>query len=151
MMESGLEVRRIGMDEIDAVRELFAGVFTAAPWYDDWSDQTQLVSYLADLMDQRNSLTYGLYGDGQLLGVSMGRIMHWYSGTEYCIDELCIRTDVQGMGLGTAFLRRIERGIRALGLTHIFLLTERTVPAYTFYGKNGFQELKDNVAFAKRV
>lgn len=42
----------------------------------------------------------------------MGNIRHWYSGTEYSIDELCKKTEEQGRGLGTAFLGEIERFIR---------------------------------------
>ncbi len=36
-------------------------------------------------------------------------------------------------------------------MTHIFLLTDKDVPAYGFYRKQGFYELKDNVAFAKKI
>ena len=40
-----------------------------------------------------------------MIGLSMGHIRHWYEGTEYMIDELCVRADRQGRGVGTAFLR----------------------------------------------
>lgn len=85
-----------------------------------------------------------------MIALAMGRVKHWYAGTEYAIDELCVRTDRQGKGVGAEFLSRIERAIHDTGLTHIFLLTERTVPAYRFYKKNGFHELEDIVAFGKR-
>lgn len=57
----------------------------------------------------------------KLIGVSMGHIKHWYSGTEYYIDELCIQTDKQGNGIGTYFLKEIEKGIKEIGLVQIFL------------------------------
>ena len=41
--------------------------------------------------------------------------------------------------------------IKELGLVQIFLQTESTVPAYEFYQKNGFCELKEHVSFAKRI
>ena len=41
--------------------------------------------------------------------------------------------------------------IKELGLTHIFLLTDNNVPAYEFYKKCGFYELKRNAAFAKEL
>ncbi|MBQ8150659.1 MAG: GNAT family N-acetyltransferase [Clostridia bacterium] len=143
--------RRIGMDEVERVKELFTGVFTAEPWLDDWSDERQLDLYLSDLMGQGSSLAYGLFDGDALVGLSMGHIRHWYSGTEYYIDELCIRTDRQGSGLGTRFLGEIEKAIRELGLKQIFLQTERYVPAYGFYLKNGFTDLKDHVSLAKRI
>ncbi len=143
--------RRIGTNETEAIKELFVSVFTVEPWKDDWSDQEQLNAYIHDLTGQSNSLTYGLYENGKLIGVSMGNIKHWFTGTEYYVDEFCIRPDRQGRGLGTLLLKEIEKAIKDLGLTQLFLQTESTVPAYHFYRKNGFNELKEHVSFAKKL
>ena len=142
---------RIGLQEAAAIRELFFSVFTKAPWNDDWSDPEQLDSYLRDLTGQSNSLTYGLYEGKRLIGVSMGSIKHWYTGVEYCVDEFCILTEKQGQGLGTFFLQEMEKEIRKLGITQVFLQTDAAVPAYDFYRKKGFTELKGHVSFAKRL
>ena len=133
------------------IKELFVSVFTAEPWNDDWSNENQLDLYIHDLISQNNSLTFGLYEGAELIGISMGHIKHWYTGTEYYIDELCISTSKQGKGVGTLFVSEIEKACKELGLTHIFLLTENNVPAFTFYKKQRFYELKNNVAFAKEL
>ena len=145
-------LKRLGPEDREAIKEVFVSVFTAEPWCDDWSDAEQLDLYLQDLTGQGYSLTYGLYDDaGELIGISLGDIKHWYSGTEYIINELCIRTERQGAGAGTFFIREIEKAIRELGIKQIFLLTDSNVPAYEFYRKNGFTEQTTNVSFSKRV
>lgn len=151
MEKNKYDFKRIGMNEIKSIKELYLGVFTVAPWNDDWSDQEQLDLYLSDLAGQGNSLTYGLFEDDKLIGVCMGHIRHWYTGTEYYISELCVRTDKQGSGIGTLFLKEIEKAIKEIGLVRIFLQTENNVPAYGFYQKNGFYELKEHVSFTKRI
>ena len=151
MNDKKYDFKRIGVSETEIIKELFTGVFTIAPWNDDWSDGEQLDLYIQDLIGQNNSLTYGLFENGKLIGLSMGHIKHWYSGTEYYIDELCIQTDKQGNGIGTYFLEEIEKEIKELGMTQIFLQTGSNVPAYGFYQKNGFFELKELVSFVKRV
>ena len=133
------------------IKELFVSVFTAEPWNDDWSNENQLDLYIHDLIGQNNSLTFGLYEGAELIGISMGHIKHWYTGTEYYIDELCVSTSQQGKGVGTLFVSEIEKACKELGLTHIFLLTENNVPAFTFYKKQQFYELKNSVAFAKEL
>lgn len=143
--------RRLGEGAADAIRELFVSVFTAEPWNDDWSDESQLRQYIHDLIGQDTSLTFGLYSGTELIGLSMGHTKHWHTGTEYVIDELCIRASAQGKGAGSFFIREIERACKELGLTHLFLLTEKDVPAYQFYRKLGFYELEGNVAFAKKL
>ena len=145
-------LRRLGPDDLEAIKAVFVSVFTKEPWCDDWSDRKQLDLYIRDLTCQGYSLAYGLYDDtDELIGISLGYIKHWYSGTEYIINELCIRTDRQGAGAGTFFIREIEKAIRVMGLKQIFLLTDSNVPAYEFYRKNGFVESKTSVAFSKTV
>ena len=144
-------IRRLDVRDREAIKDLFVSVFTGDPWNDDWSDREQLELYITDMIGQGYSLTYGLYDGGELIGISLGYIKHWYSGTEYIINELCIKTERQGAGAGSFFLREIEKAIRALGLKQIILLTDSNVPAYAFYKKNGFVESKTNVAFSKRV
>ena len=146
-----LKVKRLSIKEKEAITNVFLGVFTKEPWNDDWSDTEQLDMYINDLIGQSYSLTYGLYDDDELIGISMGYIKHWYRGTEYIINEFCIKTELQGKGAGTFFIKEIEKAIQELGLNQIFLLTDTNVPAYNFYKKNGFFEETTTVAFGKRV
>jgi len=142
-------IKELDISMIEEIKALFADIFTKEPWNDDWSDAEQLHAYITDLIGNRNSLSLGLYEDGELIGLSLGSIMHWCRGTEYYILEFCIKTDRQGRGLGSFFLTEAQRIAEERGATHIFLQTERTVPAYAFYRKNGFSELTDHVSLVK--
>ena len=146
-----MELKRLSINDKEAIKELFTGVFTGEPWNDDWSDSKQLDCYIDDLCGQSYSLTYGLFEGGELIGLSMGYIKHWYTGTEYIIDELCIKTDRQGTGAVTFFLTEIEKAIKEMGLKQIFLLTDRDMPAYNFYKKNGYVEVSNLVPFSKNI
>lgn len=145
------ELKRIGLNEKSQIKKLFKDVFTNEPWNDDWSDEEQLNMYMNDLIGQSYSLTYGLYDSGELIGLSMGYIKHWFRGTEYYIDELCIRTDRQGEGIGTFFMNEIEKAIGSIGIKKIFLQTDTFAPAYEFYKKRGFIEEKGHVSFSKEI
>ena len=146
-----LKLKRLNIEDKDAITNVFTGVFTKEPWNDDWSDKNQLDMYITDLIGQGYSLTYGLYDNEELIGISLGYIKHWYSGTEYIINEFCVKTERQGSGAGTFFIAEIEKAINELGLKQIFLLTDSNVPAYHFYKKNGFEECTTNVAFSKMI
>ena len=145
-----IELKQLSVEEIETIKSFFADVFMKEPWNDDWSDKEQLHAYIVDLIGNPNSLTLGLFEEGQMVGLSMGSIMHWYSGTQYYIVELCIKTTEQGRGLGKHFLEFIETYTKSKGVSYIFLQTERTVPAYEFYKKNGFFELEDHVSLVKK-
>ena len=143
------EVRELGTEHIEPIKSLFAEIFTAEPWNDDWSDPSLLHGYILDLIGNRNSLALGLYEGGELIGLCLGSIMHWCSGIEYYIYEFCVRQTHQGKGLGTLLLQEAERFAKAKGANHIFLQTERGVPAFDFYKKNGFAELDGHVSLVK--
>ena len=144
-------LKQLSIDDKEAIKDLFISVFTGEPWNDDWSDSKQLDQYIEDLCGQGYSLAFGLYDDGELIGLSMGYIKHWYTGTKDIINELCIKTDRQGSGAGSFFLTQIEKAIKEMGLKQIFLLTDRDVPAYHFYKKNGYAEVSSLVPFAKSI
>ncbi|WP_143524512.1 GNAT family N-acetyltransferase [Roseburia sp. 499] len=144
-----IELRELHVDVIEEIKTFFVEIFTKEPWNDDWSNQEQLHAYIMDLIGNKNSLALGLFEDNVMVGLAMGNIKHWYTGTEYYIEELCIKREEQGRGLGTQFLKAIEGYIKSKGITHIFLQTERTVPAYSFYKKKGFVELTEHVSFIK--
>ena len=146
------KLKRLGIEDKEEIKAVFTGVFTKEPWCDDWSDKEQLDMYICDLVGQGYSLTYGLYdGADELIGLSLGYIKHWYTGTEYIINELCIKTERQGTGAGTFFINEIEKAVKELGLKQIFLLTDTNVPAYEFYKRNGFVESETCVAFSKFI
>jgi len=145
------ELKKIGLNEKEIIKKLFKEVFTNKPWNDDWSDKNQLDMYICDLIGQSFSLTYGLYDKDELIGLSMGYIKHWFRGTEYYIDELCIRTDRQKAGAGSFFISQIEKAIKEIGIKKIFLQTDTFAPAYEFYKKRGFIEEEGHVSFSKEV
>ena len=93
-----MELKRLSINDKEAIKELFTGVFTGEPWNDDWSDSKQLDCYIDDLCGQSYSLTYGLFEGGELIGLSMGYIKHWYTGTEGYLVRL-------GSGRKTMYVR----------------------------------------------
>ena len=145
-----LNLKRLTIKDKEIITEVFTSVFTKDPWNDDWSNTNQLDMYINDLVGQGYSLTYGLFDDNKLIGISLGYVKHWYSGTEYIINEFCIKTDRQGAGAGSFFIAEIEKAIKELGIKQIFLLTDSNVPAYNFYKKNGFSEEQTTRPMVKR-
>ncbi len=145
------ELKQLDISNIDTIKPFFVDIFTNEPWNDDWSDEEQLHQYIMDLIGQTNSLTLGFFLKGEMVGLAMGHIKHWYEGTEYYIEEFCICRTKQGLGIGTEFLKSIEQNIVSQNIKHIFLQTERNVPAYHFYKKNEFIELSEHVSFIKEI
>ena len=136
---------------LNEMAKLYQSAFISEPWNDNWSDIKQLNLYIRDLACNPNSLNYGLFIDEKLEAVSIGMIKHWWEGTNYNIEELCVNPKLQGKGIGSKFLNMIEIDIKKRGLAGIFLQTDLDKPSYKFYKKNGFDELDKHVSFYIKV
>ncbi len=136
-----MKLRRLSAENTKEIKTVILEIFTKDPWNDVWTDG-QLQLYVDELINNSNPLLLGLYENESLIGISLGRIKHWCSGAEYWIDEFGIIPEKQSKGAGTEFLKKIKRLLTEEGISQIVLLTEKTTPAYNFYQKNGFYELK---------
>ena len=145
-----MKIKELNLHQIKDITLLFQDVFSQEPWNDKWNDE-QLPLYHLDLMDNKTSLSYGLFDQNQMIGLSIGHIRHWYQGTEYRIDEFCIDTKYQSQGCGTFFLQEIEKQVKEKNIKTLFLQTDRTIPAYHFYQKNGFETVDDLITLVKNI
>ena len=136
---------------IDEMAELYKNAFAGEPWNDDWSDRVQLYEYIKEISGAYNCLNYGLKVDGKLVAMSLGMIRHWWEGTNYNIEELCVSPELQGKGMGSRFMEMIERDIQTRGAVGIFLQTDNDKPAYRFYQKIGFGDLGAHVSLYKSL
>lgn len=145
------EIKELTIEKIDIIKSFFKDIFMREPWNDDWSDDEQLHQYITDIIGNRNSLAFGLFEEEQLLGLALGNIKHWYTGTEFFVEEFCVKTEMQGQGLGTEFLRLLEVELRVRDIKTIFLMTGKEMPAFAFYKKNGFEEIINHVSLKKDI
>jgi aminoglycoside 6'-N-acetyltransferase I len=136
---------------LDEMAELYKNAFAGEPWNDDWSNREQLYEYIKEISGAYNCLNFGLKMDGKLVAMSLGMIRHWWEGTNYNIEELCVMPELQGRGMGSRFMELIENDIQTRGAVGIFLQTDNDKPAYKFYKKIGFGDLGAHVSLYKNI
>ena len=145
-----MKIVEMRSDEIEVVKKLFLEVFSAEPWNDKWKSDEELLQYIRELTQNQNSLSLMLIDDfGEIVAVSLGYVFSWWQGKDYFIKEFFVRRESQCKGLGSEFLGLMEDFLLSREIESIWLLTERTVPAYRFYLKNGFTEEEELVFFQK--
>ena len=137
--------------DLPVMAELYRVSFQGEPWNDDWSDPVQLMEYMKEISGNHHALNFGLLIDGKLSAMSIGMIRHWWEGTNYNIEELCVAPEYRGQGIGTRFLQMIEEEIQDRGLAGIFLQTDSDKPSYRFYHKNEFKDLDTHVSLYKSL
>ncbi|AIF42487.1 GNAT family N-acetyltransferase [Virgibacillus sp. SK37] len=147
-----MKVSILKKSDFEKMKTLFLDVFTNEPWFDRWDNEEQLHAYLTELTENNNSLTLALYSEEEeLIGCALGYIFNWWEGREYFIREFFISRKIQNQGAGSSFLQLMNGILKEKEVKHITLTTEKNVPAYRFYHKNGFSDLKDSANLVKKV
>ena len=144
-----MDIIKMSNKHIDECVDLFIDVFTKAPWHDTYSSRKQVVSFFQNYMANNYFVGYVLKEEGSIIALSIGMKKPWINGMEYYIDQFCVKTDLQGKGIGSYFLKLIENEIQTEKMNAIILNTERGFPAEKFYKKNGFQSVDELITLTK--
>ncbi|WP_086350667.1 GNAT family N-acetyltransferase [Candidatus Enterococcus clewellii] len=144
-----MELHYLKEEQVKAAAELYISVFSKAPWNEEYDSFEQVETLIRNFMSESCYLNFIAVEETEVIGLCLGLKKPWIKGIEYYIDEFCVKTELQGKGIGTAFLARIEAEILGLGMDGMMLNTEKGVPAERFYLKNGFHQLDDLIVLGK--
>ncbi len=153
MMEGTIEmqVKTLTVADEPQIAAVIRDAFSAPPWCEDWSDEVRLLQYVHEGMDGAGALAFGLDDGQQLVAVVMGHVRHWHNRVEYIIEDVAVRREHQGRGLGKLLMTQTLAACRTLGIDEAGLRTRRDAAAYAFYRKLGFQEQEKDVYFSLQL
>lgn len=144
-------IKILDLTDIDQANNLFLDVFSSPPWNDEWTSPKHSKMYVLELMSAPNSFSLGFFQDNKLIGLSLGHVYTWWQGKEYHIKEFCIAKEVQKQSYGTRFIQAIEKLCIDHNHKAILLPTEKDVPAFHFYLKQGYRTLENSVFMVKAL
>lgn len=136
--------------------DLFIDVFSKPPWNDCFESKEPVIHFFRAFIELPNFKGYQLYDENnRVIGVSIGFIKPWLKNDElryeYFLDQYCIDHTLQGRGLGAYFMREIEKRLKQENINDIILNTGLSSPAYKFYLKLGFQDMKEYGFLSKEL
>lgn len=146
-----MRFERVDQRDCAAIAAVIRDAFSGPPWNEDWSDESRLLQYVGEGLEGSNALAFALADGQEFAAVVMGHVRHWHNRTEYIIEDVAVRREQQGCGLGTMLMTQVLSASRELGVDEVGLRTRRDAAAYNFYQKLGFSEQEKDVYFAKRI
>lgn len=144
-----MDIIKMSKEHIEECADLFIDVFTKPPWNDTYNSREQVITFFQNYIDNNYFVGYVLKEQTIIIALSIGMKKPWINGMEYYIDQFCVKSDFQGKGIGSYFLRLIEHEIQIEKMNAIMLNTESGFPSENFYRKNGFQLVDGLITLVK--
>jgi aminoglycoside 6'-N-acetyltransferase I len=124
-------------EDIPGCVKLFFDVFASEPFNFQITEEN-MQRYLTDISKVPNFRGYLYFMDEKLVGMCFGVCLNYFSSDTYDIKEIAIDKELQGAGVGSLFLGAIEADLEILDIAFITLATQRELPSFKFYTKNGY-------------
>ncbi|WP_061994584.1 GNAT family N-acetyltransferase [Clostridium sp. ATCC 25772] len=134
---------------LDQCVDLFINTFSKEPWNDVYDSRDPVVNFFNNHFNNNYFLGYVAMLDDKIVALSVGMKKPWIEGMEYYIDQFCVGYEMQGKGIGSWFMKEIEKNIKNQGMNGMILNTEKGYPAQKFYEKNDFKIIDDLIVFGK--
>jgi spermidine synthase len=112
-------------------------LYRQAGW---WNDDWETPRLLERLIHGSHCFLIAVAPDGTVAG--MGRAISDRAGDAY-IQDVTVRKDFRGTGIGSAIITRIVERLAADGITWVALIAEGN--SHAFYEKLGFSPMPDSV------
>ena len=144
--------RSMTSDDFPACASELIAAFAVDPWCEIWTHQ-QAFERIDEIMSAKVSRGFVCMDSDRCISMLCGRIMTYQNKKLFYIDEFSVLPDFQRQGIGRkmlAFLRS-ELQKELTPISHISLITERGLPSVSFYEKNGFVELTNELTMAGYV
>jgi ribosomal-protein-alanine N-acetyltransferase len=122
-------IRRMREEDLPAVRAIEAASFS-----NPWSDNT----FRGEI--QNTSISFPMVVVRRPGGEVVGYVIFWMIGDDVQVNNVAVRPDCRGLGLGDAMMRYAIAKVRGAGATFMTLEVRRSnTPAVTLYKKLGFE------------
>lgn len=149
--DNGLEIRKFNSNDLDNCSKLFKKVFSSDPWYDDWKSLEQARNYLSELVKNPAFEGFVACEGSSIVAVCLGHNRSWWSDQKFFVDEFFVENEMQGNGIGTKLLAEVSNYLTCENYTRLTLLTNKEIPAESFYLKNGFYNNIERTLMVKEL
>jgi aminoglycoside 6'-N-acetyltransferase I len=128
---------------------VFLQSYNQPPWNYHWTFE-QAEQYLTEYTGCQQFVGFILYDQDQPVGALLGHAKTWWTGQQLMIDEIFISGQKQKMGYGKRLLAFCEEYAAEMNINTVILMTNKYMPAYSFYNKANYTTTEQFVFMFKQ-
>jgi aminoglycoside 6'-N-acetyltransferase I len=145
-----MDTRLITKKTIPDCARLLVLTYNEAPWRYKW-DQTKAERYLTEYTEAQHFIGFAIYEDNEITCALFAHTRTWWVSDQLYIDELFVYPGKQRSSYGKMLMEQAMTWAQNNGFPTICLMTNKFMPAFEFYNKNGFAPAEQFVYLYKQT
>ena len=145
-----MEIQPITKQNFEDCIDVFISAYNQAPWNYNWTFP-KAKQYLSEYVDRPNFIGFILYDDHKAVGAAFGHQKTWWINQQLMIDEFFISSKKQKMGYGKTLMNHCNQYAQQHDIQLSILMTNKYMPAYKFYDKQGYTTTEQYVFMFKQL
>ena len=137
------------VEHLDDCAHLFMTAFNAEPWNDKYTPDTAK-KQLEWHLEGPGCVGFLSINDG-IVAFALGYREPTDVGDVFHLSIFCVRPDAQRTGVGTRLLRHLEDRLREIGVTTVYLGTNKGTRAEAFYRKHGYEVSNEEIEMSHNL
>ena len=136
---------------IPCLARCYMETYNISPWNDEWTLESA-AKKLDEMINCRDS--YGLAcfdKDCNIIGMIVGSCETYYNCRQFFIKDFFVIPSVQGKGIGSLLMGKLESHLKNMGIDKVYLFTSRTDKTESYYQKRGFKSWNGMVLMGKNL
>jgi ribosomal protein S18 acetylase RimI-like enzyme len=135
-----MKYKFLPLDEDDLVEcsQLYINTFNNEPWNENWNMEDAF-NRLSNFLSPTYSIGFKAVKKNLIQGFLVGEIEQWRGSQNFYLKEMCVSKEFQRSGLGRKLMLALQNKLYRLGISRIYLITQRETVPEIFYKSEGFE------------
>ncbi len=144
-----LELRELVKNDIPKVASVYVEAYAEEDWNEKWicKDAEQRIYEIISSPQCQGGICLL---KGKVIGCVLFEILTWHTGKQLEIKEIFVNPQYHRQGIGQKLLEYAERAGIDMGVSELFLWTNKSKTLINFYSKMGYQENCKTMQFIKK-
>ena len=140
----------ITLENIDECVSVYLKAYNCPPWNYHWTfDKAR--GYLLEYMGCEVFVGFALYVDDSIAAAVFAHSKTWWTNKQLMINEFFVAQEMQRMGYGKKLLVHCDEYAAGQNIGAVVLMTNKYMPSYKFYDKEGYTMTEQYVFMFKQV
>ena len=139
-----MEVQQLKKEDLANCANLIIKAYNGRPWNYQWTFSKASL-YLNELFESSRFVGFVIYEGDELVGAMFAHVKTWWIDDQLMIDELFVSAQEQGKGYGQTLMNTTKEYANNNNIGSITLMTQKYMPALSFYEKNSFLKAEQYV------